>query len=205
MPSALPILLLGGAALLLMGGKKKTRPAEEMADDSLEDSLEEPEELPTTTLQVSERLIDKCNNFMDAVWTEPEEDAIAIKDVVAEESILPEMRSAANDKRLQVGKDLSTDFAHSLVMIGFNAVAPGCNWSLTSHGWRYADGQPFEGRVLDVYEGMNELALMVIDETNNAPGDTLQFDPGEEPDDEVVDPVFDIHPAGKQKASMSEG
>ncbi len=199
MPSALPILLLGGAALLMMGGKKKSAPvAKTTGFEPMDDEGEGEGEVEGATLpdEAVEHLIDRCNTFMDAVWTEPEADAIAIKDVVAEESILPEMRGAAEAKRLQKGSDLSEDFAHSLVMVGFNTVAPGCNWSLTSHGWRYADGQAFEGRVLDVYEGMNELALMVIDEANNAPGDTLQFDMGDEPDDEVGDPVFDIHPAG---------
>ena len=170
MANALPILLLGGAALLMMGGKKKTRPAEDSDDaddfedsDDVDDVVEEPQ---VSQLLVGPSQAQKCSAFIEAVWTEPGEGEAAIKTLVIEETVLPEMQAAAKQKRKEKGEDLTSDFNHSLVMIGLNMIAPDCGWVLTGDGWRYADNQPFEGKVLDVYEGLNQIALSVIEWAN---------------------------------------
>ena len=172
MATALPILLLGGAALLMMGGKKKTKPTHD-DDDDLEDDLEEEEDSDDVVEepQVSQLLVgpsqaQKCSAFIEAVWTEPGEGEAAIKSLVIEETVLPEMQAAAKQKRKEKGEDLTSGFSNTLVMIGFNMIAPDCGWVLTGDGWRYADNQPFEGKILDVYEGLNQVALSVVEWAN---------------------------------------
>jgi len=171
MANALPILLLGGAALLMMGGKKKGKSREEDEDageevGGFEDSVDTDEGPQVSTLLVEPSMAQKCNAFIDAIWVEPAEGEAPIKSLVIEETVLPEMRAAAKQKRKEKGSDLAAEFSHSLVMIGLNLIAPDCGWVLTGDGWRYADNQAFEGKVLDVYEGLNEIALSVIDWAN---------------------------------------
>jgi len=169
MANPLPILLLGGAALLMMGGKKKTKPVEEEPeddgadDDAGDDAGDDP---PVSQLLVEPSQAQKCNSFIEAVWTEPGEGEAAIKSLVIEESVLPEMRAAAKQKRKEKGSDLDSGFANTLVMIGFNEIAPDCGWVLTGDGWRYADNQAFEGKILDVYEGLHQIALSVVEWAN---------------------------------------
>jgi len=165
MANQLPILLLGGAALLMMGGKKKKSPAEEEPedDDAGDDAGDDP---PVSQLLVEPSQAQKCNSFIEAVWTEPGEGEAAIKSLVIEESVLPEMRAAAKQKRKEKGSDLDSGFANTLVMIGFNEIAPDCGWVLTGDGWRYADNQAFEGKILDVYEGLHQIALSVVEWAN---------------------------------------
>ena len=181
--NALPLLLLGGAAIMMMGGKKKPKPKEELPEEEPE-VVEEKMPGTTATMVVEESLIHKCNKFIDAVWVEPKQGEIPIKSVVVEETILPEMREVAKEKRKEKGSALSPDFANTLVMMGLNLVAPNCGFVLTSLGWRYADNQAFEGKVIDVYEGMKTIALSVIEEVNKPVAQTIAFAPAEKPDEE---------------------
>lgn len=167
MPNALPILLLGGAAIMMMGGKKKKKPAEEEFEDEVV------EEIPTATFLAEETMLMRCNKFINAAWTEPGPGEAAIKGLVVEETILPEMMAAAKQKREEKGEKLSTDFSNTLVMIGLNSIAPDCGWVLTGDGWRYANGSAFEGKVLDVYNSMKQIALEVINSVNNPAAETL--------------------------------
>ena len=137
----------------------------EDSDDS-DDVGEMPEGAQVSQLLVEPSQAQKCNAFIEAVWTEPGEGEAAIKSLVIEETVLPEMRAAAKQKRKEKGSDLDSGFANSLVMIGFNQVAPDCGWVLTGDGWRYADNQAFEGKILDVYEGLHEIALSVVEWAN---------------------------------------
>lgn len=193
MPNALPILLLGGAALMMMGGKKKKKPAESSEEESYpEESIPE-EEIPTSTLLAGESMLDRCNKFIDAVWVEPEPGSAAIKDLVVEETVIPEMTAAAKQKRKEKGEDLSEDFSNTLVMIGLNSIAPNCGWVLTGDGWRYADGNHFEGKVLDIYNSMRSIALEVINQVNSPAAETVSL--GEPPPPKPEEPgglKFDI-------------
>ncbi|NIM06333.1 MAG: hypothetical protein GTN65_12125, partial [Armatimonadetes bacterium] len=171
----LPLILLGGAALMLMGGKKKKPEPEPEPEPEIEG-----EEPVVATMLVEEPLAVKCQKFIDAIWVEPQEGEIPIKSVVAEETILPEMTAVAKERREKAGKDLSPDFANTLVMMGLNLVAPNCNFVLTSLGWRYADNQTFEGKLLDVYEGMKALALKVIEDVNKPVAETIGLAPAGE-------------------------
>lgn len=158
--NALPILLIGGAALLAMGGKKKKKKPEE------EGPLTQQTVVGTAVFEKSLAL--KCEEFIDAVWVESQGSELPIKEFVVEETILPSMRKAARNMRKQKGSDLTTDARNGLIQVGLNAVAPNCGWVLTSLGWRYADNRTFEGKILDVFEGMEEIALSVIEEVNAA-------------------------------------
>jgi hypothetical protein len=161
---------------MMMGGKKKAKPKAEVEDDDEGfGSGAPPEEGQVSTLLVAPTQAQKCNEFIDAVWVEPGEGEAAIKSLVIEETVLPEMKAAAKQKRKDKGQDLTSDFVHSLVMIGLNLIAPDCGWVLTGDGWRYADGQAFEGKVLDVYEGLNQIALTVIEEANQPEKASLGF------------------------------
>jgi len=197
MPNALPILLLGGAALMMMGGKKKPKAnGEDPGEDSdSDDAVESPEGHQTSTLLVAPTQAQKCNEFIDAVWVEPAEGAAAIKSLVIEETVLPEMQAAAKQKRKDKGQDLTSDFTHSLVMIGLNLIAPDCGWVLTGDGWRYADNQAFEGKVLDVYESLNQVAAEVIEAANNPQKASLGFAEAGPPDPKPEEPggmKFDV-------------
>lgn len=187
MPNALPFLLLGGAAIMMMGGKKKKKPTEENEEEVVE-------EIPTATLLSEETMLMRCNKFINAVWTEPSPGEAAIKEIVVKQDILPEMVAAAKQKRKEKGDKLSQDFSHTLVMIGLNAIAPNCGWVLTGDGWRYANGNVFEGKVLDVYNSMREIALEVIKSVNNPSSETLTIG-GEPPPPKPEEPgglKFDI-------------
>ena len=167
--NALPILLLGGAAVMMMGGKKKpkSKPYDGEADaDDAGDSVDDGGGVPTATLSVAPTLADKCKSFIDAVWVDAEAGELPIKSLVVEENILPEMKAAAKQKRKEKGAALSPDFSNTLVLIGFNAIAPDCGWVLTGDGWRFANGQVFEGKVLDVYNALKKLAGASIEEAN---------------------------------------
>ena len=188
MPNALPILLLGGAAIMMMGGKKKKKPAEGAPEEG------PAEEVPTATFLAEETMLMRCNKFIGAAWAEPGPGQAAIKSLVVEESIIPEMLAAAKQKREEKGGALSTDFANTLVMIGLNAIAPDCGWVLTGDGWRYANGAHFEGKVLDVYNGMRQIALEVIEDVNKPGVDTLTLG-GNQPPPKPEEPgglKFDI-------------
>lgn len=157
--NALPFLLIGGAALLAMGGKKKKKKTEEQP----------PVQQTVVGTPVFEKsLALKCEEFIDSIWVESQGGELPIKEFVVEETIIPAMRKAARDMHKQKGSDLTTDARNGLIQVGFNAVAPDCGWVLTSLGWRYADNRTFEGKILDVFEGMEEIALSVIEETNAA-------------------------------------
>lgn len=168
MANALPILLLGGAALMMMGGKKKPKPVvEEEADDFMDDSADDSsDEGQVSQLSVEPTMAEKCNMFIDSVWVEPDPGEIAIKTLVVEESILPAMRASAKAERKKQGEELGQDYINTLLFVGLNTIAPDCGWGLTGDGWRYADSQPFEGKVLDVAAAIKELAMAVIEETN---------------------------------------
>ena len=180
MANALPLLLIGGAALLALGGKKKKKKEEE----------EEAPPLPTQQTVVGTAVFEKslavkCEEFIDAIWVEVQGTELPIKEFVVDATILPAMRKAAKEMRKQKGSDLTTDARNGLIVVGLNAVAPDCGWVLTSLGWRYADDRAFEGKVLDVFEGMEQIALSVIEEVN-APKTLGGFevppdDAGEEP------------------------
>jgi hypothetical protein len=138
---------------MMMGGKKKAKPKAEVEDDDEGfGSGAPPEEGQVSTLLVAPTQAQKCNEFIDAVWVEPGEGEAAIKSLVIEETVLPEMKAAAKQKRKDKG-----------------------GWVLTGDGWRYADGQAFEGKVLDVYEGLNQIALTVIEEANQPEKASLGF------------------------------
>lgn len=165
---AIPILLLAGGAIMMMGGKKKKKSDD---DEGYEGEVSEMEQgIPTAAIQT---MIGRCNNFINAVWTEPTAGQASIKSLVVEETIIPEMTAAARQKMKEKGEALSSDFSNALVMIGLNSIAPDCGWVLTGDGWSYANGHAFEGKVLDVYNSMKQIALEVIQSVNTPVAETL--------------------------------
>lgn len=181
MANALPILLLGGAAMMMMGGKKKPKVAAEPdADDSADDNQ-------VAQLLVEPSAADKCRMFIDSVWVAPDPGEISIKSLVVEESLLPVMRAAAKAERKESG-ELGQDYVNTLLFIGLNEIAPDCGWVLTGDGWRYADHQPFDGKVLDVAAAIKELAKAVIDEANEPIPAGFAAQDAPEPEPEVGEP-----------------
>jgi len=174
MPNPMPLLLIGAGALLLMSKKGKgTTHVEEDAETAGEPPGPGPlDEIPgparSGSEQAGESLVEKCDRFIEEIWVDSDdEDELPINAVAVEESILPALHTHIGEAADQKGSAISSsDVVTGAVTAAMEAVAPGCGWEVVEGGWRYAGGQPVEGKVHDVLLGVISLVPKVTGDIN---------------------------------------